>query len=119
MVSLRIQIKLGADARIGQGKIRLLEEIEKTGSISAAARAVGMTYRRGWELIDQMNRVFGQPLVSGTSGGNGGAEVTPLGRDIVAHYRAMEAKVSQIATDDMRAIDILLEKCGNTARGAA
>lgn len=108
MTSLRIQLRLDDETRIGSGKIRLLEEIEKTGSISAAARVVGMSYRRGWELIDQMNRGFGRPVVSGTTGALGGTEVTALGRDIVAHYRALEKKVSQAATDDLRAIEALV-----------
>lgn len=109
MVSLRIQLKIGTDTRIGHGKIRLLEEIEKTGSISAAARVIGMNYRRGWELIDQMNKAFGKPVVTGTTGGLGGAEITKLGRDIMAHYRSIETKVSQITTADLRAIEDLIE----------
>lgn len=109
MATLRLQIKIGKDTRIGHGKIGLLEEIEKTGSISAAARTVGMTYRRGWELIDQMNRAFGRPVVTGTTGGLGGAEVTALGRDIVAHFRSIEAKVSHIATVDLEEIEALIE----------
>jgi molybdate transport system regulatory protein len=109
MATLRLQIKIGKDTRIGHGKIGLLEEIEKTGSISAAARTVGMTYRRGWELIDQMNRAFGRPVVTGTTGGLGGAEVTALGRDIVAHFRSIEAKVLHIATVDLREIEALVE----------
>jgi len=110
MISLRLQIRLGVDTRIGHGKIQLLEEIDRTGSISAAARAVGMNYRRGWDLIDQMNRAFESPLVTGTTGGLGGAALTQLGRDIVAHYRAMEEKVSQAATSDLQAIEELLER---------
>jgi molybdate transport system regulatory protein len=111
MISLRLQIRIGngTGSRIGHGKIRLLEEVEKTGSISAAARAVGMNYRRGWELIDQMNRAFGKPLVTGTTGGLGGAEVTQLGRDIMAHFRSIEEKVSHIATGDLLAIEELLQ----------
>lgn len=108
MATLRLQIRVGKDTRIGHGKIGLLEEIEKTGSISAAARAVGMTYRRGWELIDQMNRAFGRPVVVGTTGGLGGAELTSVGRDIVAHFRSIETKVSQIATTDLGKIEALV-----------
>ncbi len=109
MVALRLQIRIGDDTRIGHGKIRLLEEIERSGSISAAARAVGMSYRRGWELIDQMNRAFGRPVVAGTTGASGGTKVTTLGHDLVARYRAMETKVSQVAADDLRAIERLLD----------
>lgn len=109
MVSLRLQIRIGKDARIGQGKVRLLEEIAKTGSISAAARAVGMNYRRGWELIDQMNRAFGRPVVTGTTGALGGAEVTRAGLAVIAHFRAVEEKLSQVATEEIRAIEALIE----------
>lgn len=109
MVALRLQLKVGTESRIGHGKIRLLEEIEKTGSISAASRALGMNYRRGWDLIDQMNKAIGRPVVSGTSGGLGGAALTALGRDIVARYRAMEADVSRIATPHLVAFDELLK----------
>lgn len=109
MISLRLQLRTDDGSRIGRGKIRLLEKIDETGSISAAAREIGMNYRRGWELIDQMNRAFGRPVVTGTTGGQGGAEVTALGRDIVARYRALEQKVSQVATDDLEAIEKWVE----------
>jgi molybdate transport system regulatory protein len=108
MVSLRLQLKVGADSRIGHGKVRLLEEIERTGSISAAARALGMNYRRGWDLVDHMSKAFGRPVVNGTTGGLGGAELTDLGRDIVARWRALEAEVSRIATPHLQALDELV-----------
>jgi molybdate transport system regulatory protein len=109
MIALRLQLKVGAESRIGHGKIRLLQEVEETGSISAASRALGMNYRRGWELIDQMNKAFGHPVVSGTSGGLGGAALTDLGRDIVARYRALEADVLRIATPHLAALEALLK----------
>lgn len=105
--TLRIQLKLDAETRIGSGKIRLLEEIDRTGSISAAARAMDMTYRRGWDLIDQMNKAFGQPLVLGTTGGQGGAQLTDLGRAVVSRFRVLEAEVMQVATVHLKAIDDL------------
>lgn len=108
MISLRIQLKLDPDTRIGAGKIRLLEEIGRTGSISAAARALDMTYRRGWDLIDHMNKAFGQPLVHGTTGGQGGAQLTDLGRAVVARFRALEAEVTQVATPHLDAMNDLL-----------
>lgn len=104
MVSLRLQLKIGSEARIGHGKIRLLEEIEKTGSISAAARVLGMNYRRGWDLVNQINTAIGRPVVRGTTGSLGGAELTALGRDIVARFRALEADVSRIATPHLAAM---------------
>ncbi len=108
MISLRLQLKVGTDSRIGHGKVRLLEEIGRTGSISAAARALGMNYRRGWDLVDHMNKAFGRPVVVGTTGGLGGAELTDLGRDIVARWRALEAEVSRIATPHLCALDELV-----------
>lgn len=108
MISLRIQLKLDPDTRIGFGKIRLLEEVERTGSISAAARALGMNYRRGWDLIDHMNKAFGQPLILGTTGGQGGAQLTELGRDVIARFRALEAEVTQVATPHLQAMNALI-----------
>ncbi|MCE1237341.1 MAG: LysR family transcriptional regulator [Hyphomicrobiales bacterium] len=109
MVALRLQIRVSADVRIGHGKIQLLEGVDRYGSISAAARALGMSYRRGWELIDHMNTAFGRPVAVGTTGSTGGAELTDLGRDIVARWRLLEQKVSQIATDDVAYFDELLQ----------
>lgn len=109
MVSIRLQLRLDDATRIGHGKVALLEEVDKTGSISAASRALGMTYRRGWELLDHMNKAFGHPVVTGTTGGLGGAELTPLGRDIISQFRAIEAELTQIATPRLRQIENLLE----------
>jgi molybdate transport system regulatory protein len=105
MISLRLQIKIAPDTRIGAGKIRLLEEVERSGSISAATRVLGMTYRRGWELIDHMNKAFGQPVVSGKTGSRGGAELTDLGRDLIARFRAIEAAVTQTAAPHLEVLD--------------
>jgi molybdate transport system regulatory protein len=108
MVTLRLQIRITPEIRIGHGKIQLLEEIDRSGSISAAARTLGMTYRRGWELVDHMNTAFGRPVVVGTTGGTGGTALTPLGRDIVARWRSLEAKVSQVATKELSEFDEML-----------
>lgn len=84
----------------GPGKIGLLEQIDQLGSISAAARAMRMSYRRAWELVDEVGRCFGQPVVTVQIGGSGGggATLTPLGRDLVAQYRAIERKARHVAT---------------------
>lgn len=76
---------------LGPGKIELLEAIDKTGSISAAGKAMNMSYRRAWMLVDVMNRCFTQPLVLTAKGGQngGGAMLTPLGRQVVDSYRQM------------------------------
>ena len=88
-LSLRIDLPHG---RIGPGKIELLEAIGREGSISAAGRALGMSYRRAWELVDAMNRLLGSAVVEATVGGRrgGGAALTPAGRKLVADYRAIE-----------------------------
>ena len=90
---LWIKIYFGNRGQIGPGKIRLLQGIAEQRSITAAARATGMSYRRAWLLVDQMNKTFGAPVVQTHTGGNtrGGAKLTPLGEDIVARYLALMA----------------------------
>jgi molybdate transport system regulatory protein len=94
---LRIDMK--PEGRVGPGKIDLLERIEEHGSISAAARAMQMSYRRACELVDELGRCFGRPVVTAQVGGigGGGAMLTPLGRDLVTQYRAIERKARQAA----------------------
>lgn len=89
---LRIRILFGPEIAIGPGKIALLKAIRATGSISAAAREMGMSYRRAWLLVDTMNRCFRNPLVSAAPGGKGGggAQVTPCGEFVLAKYQEME-----------------------------
>lgn len=93
----------GAPA-IGPGKAELIERIGATGSISAAARAMGMSYRRAWQLVEALNRDFRQPVVTTAIGGTrgGGAQVTPFGRRLVAAFRAMEGKASSAIAADLR-----------------
>ena len=90
------RIELGPDKRLGPGKVRLLELVGETGSISAAARAMKMSYRRAWLLIEEANGLFGAPLVESSTGGagGGGAKVTPLGLEVVTAYRAFESDVN-------------------------
>lgn len=99
----RLRILLGESVALGPGKARLLAEIAATGSISAAARAMDMSYRRAWLLVAEMNRVFRVPLVEAGPGGRrgGGAQVTELGRDALARYRAMEAKAQKTLAKDV------------------
>lgn len=89
---LRIRVPRGAEVALGPGKAALLEAIAETGSISAAGRKLGMSYRKAWLLVDQMNGNFTQPLVVSAKGGakGGGATVTPFGQDVLAWYRDME-----------------------------
>ena len=98
--TLFLRFEFGGDDRIGPGKIALLETIGREGSISAAARAMGMSYRRAWLLIDTMNRMFREPVVLARPGRVSGrsAEVTPWGARLVAAYREAEAKAGKAAS---------------------
>ncbi len=89
---LFLRLDLTSRIRLGPGKIRLLEAIEREGSISAAGRALKMSYRRAWLLIDELNASFREPLVATKLGGSGGgkASVTAFGRTVIGTYRAME-----------------------------
>ena len=101
-LTLRVLGK-GAPA-IGPGKAELIERIGETGSISAAARAMGMSYRRAWQLVEALNRDFRQAVVTTAVGGTrgGGAQVTPFGRRVVAAFRAMEGRASSAIAADLR-----------------
>jgi molybdate transport system regulatory protein len=92
MADLSIRIDFGPELRVGPGKIALLEQIAALGSISAGGRAMDMSYRRAWELIEELNTIFGKPVVESRSGGKkgGGATLTPLGLALISRYRAME-----------------------------
>ena len=94
-MKLKAQIFVGDEIAIGPGKADLLDAIERTGSISAAGRALGMSYRRTWMLVDTMNRCWKEPLVTTMLGGakGGGAKVTPYGHEILAQYRDLEQRL--------------------------
>src|ERR1700732_4679918 len=95
-VRLTVRIDFGAERALGPGKIRLLEAIGKTGSISRAGRALGMSYRRAWLLVDDMNRCFRAPVVATQPGGakGGGAALTPFGAALIEKYRMIEARAT-------------------------
>jgi molybdate transport system regulatory protein len=92
MARLTLRIDFDGDRAIGPGKIKLLELIDKFGSISGAGREMGMSYRRAWLLVDDLNRCFREPVVAAQVGGvhGGGASLTALGHAVVTHYRAIE-----------------------------
>ena len=89
---------------MGPGKAELIERIGKTGSISAAARAMRMSYRRAWQLVEALNHDFRDPVVTTAIGGTrgGGARVTPFGERLVRQYRAMESKASTAIAADLK-----------------
>lgn len=106
----RLRILLGAAIAIGPGKADLLDAIAASGSISAAAKRMGMSYRRAWLLVDTMNRCFRGPLVASARGGTGGggAQLTPLGEMVLARYRDMESKALDSLADDLSAFARLM-----------
>jgi molybdate transport system regulatory protein len=105
-VRLTVRVDFGADRALGPGKIRLLEAIGKTGSISRGGRALGMSYRRAWLLIDDMNRSFRAPVVATQPGGvkGGGAVLTPFGLELIENYRAIEAQATAAAKPHLQAL---------------
>jgi molybdate transport system regulatory protein len=102
-LSLRIDLPQG---RIGPGKIALLEAIDREGSISAAGRAIGMSYKRAWDLVDALNTLVGEPVVAASTGGyrGGGATLTDAGRKLVADYRAIERAAHRAAARRLAAL---------------
>ena len=101
-LKIKLQIYCGDEIAMGPGKADLLEAITKHGSISAAAKAMGMSYRRAWLLVDAMNRCWSGPLVEAVAGGSHerGARVAPLGDEVLRLYRAMVAASEQQASAD-------------------
>jgi len=91
---------------MGPGKADLLEAIHTTGSISAAGRHMGMSYKRAWDLMDTMNHRFKEPLVVTATGGTrgGGAQVTPFGLEVLRRYRDMEARAGQVISKDIEGL---------------
>lgn len=108
----RIRILSGKKIALGPGKVDLLEAIASAGSISAAARELGLSYRRAWDLVDTMNQCFQQPLVERVKGGKGGggAELTEAGQRAVKAYRAMESKALKAIDPDWQALQKSLNK---------
>jgi molybdate transport system regulatory protein len=97
--AIRVRIDLSPDSALGPGKIALLERIEASGSLSQAARELGMSYRRAWLLLDDVNRMFADPATTASVGGSGGggARLTDLGREIVKAYREIEDAAEKAA----------------------
>ena len=104
---LSIRIDLATGGRIGPGKIALLEEISRSGSISAAGRAMKMSYRRAWQLVEDLNRNFGSPVVETAAGGlgGGGARLTQAGTLVVEQYRALEQATAAAAQPHLDVLD--------------
>ena len=103
---LSIRLDLASGARIGPGKIAVLEAIARAGSISGAGRALRMSYRRTWELVEELNRSLATPLVETAAGGSGGggAVLTEAGKAVVDSYRALETDCRDAAAKHLLAI---------------
>jgi len=104
--SLSVRIDLADDGRIGPGKIQLLENIETCGSISAAGRAMDMSYKRAWDLVDEINRICRQAAVERQTGGKngGGAVLTPFGISLVKRYRKIERDAASAVRKELQAL---------------
>ena len=109
---LRLRLVFGRTFAVGHGKAELLEAVSRTGSIAAAARAMGMSYRRAWLLIDEMNRALREPVVEASTGGSGGggARITAFGREVLRRYRSMEQKAARAVKSEISQFSALLRK---------
>ena len=104
--SLSVRIDIDAGGRIGPGKIELLETIHRSGSISAAGRAMEMSYKRAWDLVDDINRICRQAAVERQTGGKngGGAVLTAFGTALVTRYRKIERDATSAARKELQAL---------------
>ncbi|MGK2913374.1 MAG: winged helix-turn-helix domain-containing protein [Porticoccaceae bacterium] len=109
---LRVQVRIlfGDEIALGPGKADLLDAIRTCGSISAAGKHMGMSYRRAWLLVDSMNRCFSEALVTTAKGGSGGggAQLTLRGEDILKHYRVMQAAADAVAASHFNELKAFL-----------
>lgn len=119
MARLTLKLSFDGGRAVGPGKIRLLEEVDRAGSISAGGRAMGMSYRRAWLLVEEMNGYFKRPVVTTQVGGSGGggAQLTLFGRQVVAHYREMEEEAAQAVSRHIEALQRALTSAQEGAGG--
>ncbi|NHO32420.1 LysR family transcriptional regulator [Acetobacter sp. LMG 1636] len=112
MPALRLTLRIDVEGHptLGHGKIRLLEHVAATGSISAAGRAMGMSYRRAWLLIDALNHQFTKPLVETKPGGGGGASLSETGQAVVDCYRAAEKEATAGAKASLGTLASLVKR---------
>ena len=108
----RLRVVLGGDVALGPGQADLLQGVAETGSISAAGRRMGMSYKRAWQLVDTLNGYFTGPRVQAGAGGatGGGARLTPLGEKVLQRYRRMAAATDAAVAADLAALRRALRK---------
>ena len=113
-VRLTVRVDFGSGRALGPGKIRLLEAIDRTGSISEAGCSLKMSYRRPWLLVDDMNGCFRAAVVATKPGGahGGGAELTALGQELIKKYRSIEAEATAAAGPHLRRLEGSLRQRG-------
>lgn len=117
MATLRLRLILDG-MKLGPGKAELLERIRDSGSISAAGRAMGMSYKRAWMLVEEMNAAFTSPLVTSARGGSGGggAHLTETGEAVLTHFRAIEAASLAAGAKDIAALAALMAPSDETGK---
>lgn len=115
-LGLHLRVVLRDGIAIGPGRADLLEAIRDHGSISAAGRAMAMSYKRAWDLIEDMNTAFGAPVIATSTGGpaGGGSQLTETGEAILAAYRRLEARAAEAVAGELRVLTGLLKQEGQT-----
>ena len=118
VLRLRLHVHLGDEHSLGPGKVQLLETVRELGSITAAARSMGMAYRHAWDLIADLERCFRRPVVETASGGRagGGARLTPFGAEVIRRFRAMERAANAGMAKELRALEAELRPARRPTR---
>ena len=121
MPRLTLRIQFGPAGHLGHGKIELLEQIAAFGSIAAGARQMGMSYKRAWDLVEEMNRIFGKPVLETQKGGprGGGAQLTRTGLAVISRYRAIERAAAAAAAPHLAALEAEIALAGSSGAGSA
>jgi molybdate transport system regulatory protein len=114
--AVRFRVDFGRDGAVGPGKIALLEHIGSGGSLSQAARELGMSYRRAWQLLESLNSCFREPVALSAKGGRGGggARLTTFGKVLIRVYREFDAEVQKRAARSFRAVAGLTRQSSRT-----
>ena len=115
--AVRFRVDFGRDGAVGPGKIALLEHIGTGGSLSQAARELGMSYRRAWQLLESLNSSFREPVVLTAKGGRcgGGARLTAFGRLLIGVYREFDAEMQKRAARSFRPVTGLARRASRAA----